>query len=572
MRDSYCETIPRRHSTELDRLATVALAVLTIAAVLLPGPRAVVAQPEAGREDLTSSGAWKDYDSNPLRVNVGQDRGDRAVYRPGEPVNVTFGTNRDAYAVVYRIDSDGEVTILWPRSRLDDGFVFGEQDYELPMGSSRLLASAETGQEYVEAVASLYPFDLRDLEVDFLSDGDETAYHYQVTGDPFLAMNEVNYAITGMEDSEDYVVTNYTSYDVGRQVDHPRYLCSQCHDADAGPDPYDAACVLAIHHDYGWSNQWFVRFGYYPVYSYPAYYYVDPWTWEPWVNYWYTPWYGWPQVAVYDWPFSCHLWHHSPFWHEDSWTRWRSGDHRYLPLDKRYLTRDSERSRFLDRRSALVKAPEPTSDTRRVLETRYRDFERDAKGLHDGRGVAGAPSVMPAVYRDVGPERRVAVKSRSADKPAVSRPGLRINESGRTVDRRTLGSPATSRVQRPANDGRTSTYRRDANRGSTLERSRNSRGPEEGRTIRTVEPRRPGTRIWSGGRANPNPDREVRPGSVPERSRERETPQVKERSGSSPRGSEARPAPPSRDNSRGSGRSSGERSGGGRSASAEKRR
>jgi hypothetical protein len=242
-------------------------------------------------------------------------------------------------------------------------------------------------------------------------------------------------------------------------------------------------------------------------------------------------------------------------------------------LDKRYLTRDDERAGFLDRRSALVRAPEPTSDARRVLETRYKDFERDPRGLRDGHDGLGAPSVVPAVYRDVGPEQRGLVKFRNGDRPAVNRPGLRVRDDRRAVDRHTLGLPASGRAGRSVGDRGRSSYRQDASRSGAWGRPGDSRGRDEGRTIRTVEPRRPGTRIWSGGRANPNPDREVRPGSSPERGRDG-APQVRERPAkeSSSRGAEARQAPPSRSDSRSSGRSGGERSGGGRSASSEKRR
>ena len=60
--------------------------------------------------------------SQTLRVGVWLDRGQVEVYKRGERIRVGFQTNEDAYAVVYRIDTEGLVSIIWPRDRLDDGF------------------------------------------------------------------------------------------------------------------------------------------------------------------------------------------------------------------------------------------------------------------------------------------------------------------------------------------------------------------------------------------------------------------------------------------------------------------
>jgi len=203
------------------------LSLLLVALLLAPfaGASRGAANPAANPPDDSAGPSWTGYENQPLRVNITQGRDDGDTYRRGEQINIAFEANQDAYAVVYRIDADGVVTILWPRSRLDDGFVFGRHQYSLPAaGAPRLRAGSEPGVEYVEAVVSLYPFDLRDIEVDFHHEPADEEYRYTVAGDPFLAMNEVNHAITRLENAEDFVVTNYTSYFVEREVEHPRYL------------------------------------------------------------------------------------------------------------------------------------------------------------------------------------------------------------------------------------------------------------------------------------------------------------------------------------------------------------
>ena len=110
-----------------------------------------------------------DYDSQTLRVGVWIENLDEGeVLEKGEDLAVGFQTNEDAYAVVYRINTEGLVTVLWPRSRMDDGFVFGGHEYQMPVtGSRRLVASSRTGEGFIEAVVSRYPFDLRELALDF---------------------------------------------------------------------------------------------------------------------------------------------------------------------------------------------------------------------------------------------------------------------------------------------------------------------------------------------------------------------------------------------------------------------
>ncbi len=62
-----------------------------------------------------------DYSKIDLRVGVWLDHDEKEVYQRGQEMGAGFQTSTDAYAVVYRIDVDGLVTVLWPRSRMDNG-------------------------------------------------------------------------------------------------------------------------------------------------------------------------------------------------------------------------------------------------------------------------------------------------------------------------------------------------------------------------------------------------------------------------------------------------------------------
>ena len=485
------------------------------------------------------------YDDETLRVNVWLDRGPDEVYRRGDRMDVRFETNADAYAVVYRIDTEGLVTLLWPRGRLDDGFVFGNHEYRLPVtGGERLRTSSTEGIGYVEAIVSRYPFDLRELELDFHHELDADQLNFYVAGDPYLAMNEVNYAVTGLEDASGYAVTNHVSYYVHRQVDHPRYLCNQCHtDGELAYDPYRDTCSIEIHHDYGWQNDWYTTYGYYPVYYQPVYVYVDPWSYRPWVNYWYYPWYRWPGVGVNVWFGGCYDWGYSPYYGGDVYAY--SGGSRYVPLSKNggARTKIDDRSRG---GSGLTKTQRPGDDVITAMKTRTR--------VDDVRGVPRGTA-----YRDVNQTARPRTEfERSA--VARSRPGLQIrgreladgprHEAMGSSDHaiRIRGSQRSDRRASDARYGKPTV--RTGSRSTDLRRTP-STSTTNRRNIKPVEPRNKGTRVWSGRRQVPSHDRnstrKISPGSDTRGSRNST---VKPRSsggqnrGSSPRGSTVRPSTP----------------------------
>jgi hypothetical protein len=446
----------------------------------------------------------RQYAEQTLRVSLWLDKNSDQVYRRGEPIKVTFQTNEDAYAVVYRIDADGRVSILWPTSRYSDGFVFGGHQYRLPSREGdRLRAGEDPGMGYVQAVVSRYPFDLRELALDFHHENGGTRYDYYVAGDPFLAMNEVNYAVTGLEDAGAYVVTNYASYYVHEKVDHPRYLCFQCHD-DADYAPYADTCAVSIHYDYGWMNEWWVSYGYYPAYYYPIYYYVDPWTSGRWVNYWYDPWYRWPVVVHYGWPYHCYDWYYSPYWRCDAWSAHEQGRRRHTPLDRSSLARDRSEVRTRTK-NELVTAEKPADDRLRHMRERVV-ADRGDTGRQDPRlgdvGPGGGRT------RDVSPVSRSQVEFQPDQRIRTS-PGLRVPDSntasrGRGDDRRTVSDPRRASGPKPdrSGDGTVRDEDRRLRGGTTTVRPGKETRDTSRQTIRPVDPRGDSRRVWTNRRSS----------------------------------------------------------------------
>jgi len=479
----------RRNCRVLRAVVRSAL-LLSAMALLLTVPGAGLA---AEREQ------WTDYDAQPLRVNIWHDRDEGDVYRRGESVRIHFETKQDAYAVVYRIDASGEVTVLWPRSRMDDGFVFGGHVYNLPSpGAPRIKVGAEDGIEYIEAVVSLYPFDLRGLDLDFHHEREDVSRAFFVAGDPFLAMNEINHEITGLEDPADFVVTNYTNYYVGREVAHPRYMCSQCHDDDVRYEPYRDTCSIEIHYDYGWYNDWYGRYGYYPVYYYPAYYYVDPWTWSPWVNYWYRPWYRWPGGFAYSWGWDCYVWNYSPYWRGDSWVRYKAGNRRYRPLDKGVRYKSLADGTPFNNPKGLVKTGRPTADMESTLRTKTIVARPGSK---PGGDVAKSPTADRKIYKNVAArDRAPAVIDRSAAQK--SKAGLRIPGGSRSSTISTGKGARTLSGSRATSSSRVKSVPQSGASGSSGDKvlkSRSGGAAKSSGTVRkSVVPLEKGSRVWKG--------------------------------------------------------------------------
>lgn len=497
-------------------------------------------QPERSRADYEAPAASEDgfdYSAQTLRVSVWLDRDEDEVYRRGDEQRIGFQTNEDAYAVVYRIDTDGLVTVLWPRDRLDDGFVFGGHEYRLPgREASALRIDESEGEGFVQAVVSRYPFDLRALEIDFLGD-DDARYGFQVAGDPFLAMNEVNYAITGLEDSRDHVIANHTRYYVHRVVDHPRYLCAQCHDGDSlRYDPYEGHCTLQIDYDYGWSNRWYANYGYYPVYCNPVWVYIDPWTWRPWVNFWYDPWYvcapwqGW-RGAYWD----CYTWYDSPYYRGNCGSRWDGGDRRYRPLNRHGES------------VAVRKAHEYDTVSRQVARSRLEPGEREA--MIARRPLAGRSGLRDSGSRDRSDGSPVSVAR--GDKPATRaverypsagttrQGGLRIRPDRSGGNAAAGGQPADKPTRRhtaagggqesrltpvkPVVRGQDGATPRPGS-GSVRQGDGGANRDADRDGVRALNPRQRGTRVWNG-----TTDRGTRP-ERPARTRQNEDSRARDES------------------------------------------
>lgn len=396
------------------------------------------------------------YASREMRARVWHDKDDEEVYKRGEELRLYFRINQDSYVVMYRIDADGYTEVLWPTSRFDDGFVFGGHTYSVPGRASQLPLNVSNvkGVEYVEIIASEYPFDLRELGLDFHFDMDEvTDYAHQVAGDPFLAVNDINYAITGLEEDVDWVVTDWAHIYIEEQVDYARYTCTSCHtEEEEQYSPYVDSCTqVAVYNDWGWHTRWYASFGYYPLYCDAPYYYWDRWYYRPYYYSYYPVYYSWPSYGVYVRPYPVYAWRTHSSYRGDYVTYYGRGAASSPPLYD------------LDRAREISKGRE-----RGVTRTPPSIATRGVRGGENGRVsqellVRDTAPVRARDGRDLGTVRGHTASSRVGIRSGQARPtrtvrSLQTEEASRSAQAGVTRAGAERRVgdatQGPNSSGR----------------------------------------------------------------------------------------------------------------------
>src|SRR5262245_58446199 len=234
-----------------------------------------------------------------LNVEVWTDRGNEAVYQPDDRLEVSVRPSQDAYLMVYEIDAEGGVRLLFPY-RNSTGFVEGHATYTIPPANANVelvVDQASVGQCYIVAIASrdrfkdfpwyLRPYDMQAEQVGYQgqpNDEEGITNEGRIVGDPFVAMERIRRRVVASPDDPEAFATGYTTYYVHEQVKYPRYLCYDCHRPGhwawwSGFDPYYTTCsVFDVRVNWGWywgPTYWFGFVPYYcyvPRYNCPPYY------------------------------------------------------------------------------------------------------------------------------------------------------------------------------------------------------------------------------------------------------------------------------------------------------------
>ena len=91
-------------------------------------------------------------------VDVWLNKPEGSVYEVGERMEIFVKSSRDAYILVYDINAQGKVTLIFPNKYESDNFVRANEIKKIPSKSTySLRVSPPYGKEYIQVIASTRP-------------------------------------------------------------------------------------------------------------------------------------------------------------------------------------------------------------------------------------------------------------------------------------------------------------------------------------------------------------------------------------------------------------------------------
>ena len=198
-----------------------------------------------------------------LETRVWLDRGDEPVLQRGDQVRVYYRTSEEAYAAIFRIDTDGVVSMVFPQHPGATAPVPGGRDYRLLFPRTPAWSvEDDPGVGYYFMVASPEPLDFSAFGYDVQRGWDLGSVGSVVYEDPYVAIDDYVAAIVPDWELVPYAL-DFLTYHVGSTYSYPRFLCYDCHDQRSYTawNPYSVTCTtfrVVI-----WDDPYF-----YPAYRY----------------------------------------------------------------------------------------------------------------------------------------------------------------------------------------------------------------------------------------------------------------------------------------------------------------
>lgn len=181
--------------------------------------------------------------TNDLEIRVWTNKADGKSFGQGEHIIVYFQANRDCYVTIYDLDTDGDINLLFPLEYNDPCYVEGGRLYTIPdyYDDFELVVQGPPGDEYIQAVASLDPFDVPAWPSKFYKYDEYYPLHEDRDAVDFL--NYVNHRYFPLDNCSARCSVDQTHFEVRRNW------------------------------DYDWDDYYGTRPNYYDNY------YYDPWGW-----------------------------------------------------------------------------------------------------------------------------------------------------------------------------------------------------------------------------------------------------------------------------------------------------
>ncbi|HET8649479.1 MAG TPA: DUF4384 domain-containing protein [Gemmatimonadales bacterium] len=418
-------------------------------------PALIIAASLLATPGVTPAVAASDPDPA-VRLWLNNDRS----FEAGDRAKVQVQTRDDGYLVVFQVDIDGHLRVLFPLDPGDDNYVRGGHRYALKGRGGREAFSAEqgSGRGWVYAAVSRLPFRFDDyVRGDHWDYG---AFPEQLPEQPEDQLNELAQRIA--TDRFDYDILSYdvyqptvASYGAASTTVYSSYYPSYY-------DPFWPTCLgcygsgltvsigFGRRYPYYWYDPAFIGpYVYDPFYYYPYRYY--PYYYRPARYYYYPPAYRYPYAS-----YGPRYGHPSSVWTFKSIDRATSGigvdyrDRRYLaPRTVRSTVTTPSRRRLEPTEVRTSPAPRTVNAPRTVDAPRTVNAPREQvepRRRTSGEQVSPSRREAQPQVREVRPETRSEARD---DSPRRAAPERERNDQPRAEPVRPEYRPEPSRQAAP---------------------------------------------------------------------------------------------------------------------------
>ena len=153
-------------------------------------------------------------------VRVWVDGGD--IYDDYDDVSVYLRADRDCYATLMLVDTDGYLHVLYPSSPYDRAWLHGGRTYRYDAYELGLDRLDGVGIAHLYAVGSPAPFDYSYYGASVFIGG----FGFRVYGDPYIACRDFYVSLLPVSCRWDYVGVSSARFYVSQWVRYPSYLCT----------------------------------------------------------------------------------------------------------------------------------------------------------------------------------------------------------------------------------------------------------------------------------------------------------------------------------------------------------
>lgn len=188
--------------------------------------------------DAVSPGNSDSYNRG---VSLQMSRPAGAVLNPGDEIGFRLQSDIDAYVIVFNIDTEGFVNLLYPARGERPVRVREGETYFIPDENREVLVvEGNTGVEFIFALVVPERDDIDRRELDFLGESNNLPREerFRIDGDPFIAANIIAGDLIRGVSHREGIFLDYQYFYINDRVPYPCYLCGEC---DGGRGDTDCA-------------------------------------------------------------------------------------------------------------------------------------------------------------------------------------------------------------------------------------------------------------------------------------------------------------------------------------------